>query len=281
MAAVPLLLILLTALSVVLEATLGTAPTDLAGLFQRFFPAETGAGAGASFAAIAALLDRIREVGWTLTLVAAPVFVWTGLRLFAGIRTSLSWIYDVSVRPQRGHALARWLRGKGRDLVMLLVTFVLLAAHVLLSTGLVVLQAWSAAEVPGLAFFLTGAGRWLGEGLALAFLLALFMVLYRWASPRRMGRIAALIAAGFGALAFELAKNLFGWYVANVMSGAPMRLDANLGALLLFVLWMYYTALVFLLGGIVAETWEMRLMLRRQQAPLGARSTQPGATGGG
>ena len=33
--------------------------------------------------------------------------------------------------------------------------------------------------------------------------------------------------------------------------------DANLGAVGLFVLWLYYTALVFLLGAVVAETWDL------------------------
>ena len=79
MAAVPLLLILLTALSVFLQATLGgTAPTDIASLFQRFFPTGSGGAGGGTFAAIAALLERIREIGWTVTLVAAPLFLLTG-----------------------------------------------------------------------------------------------------------------------------------------------------------------------------------------------------------
>ena len=45
--------------------------------------------------------------------------------------------------------------------------------------------------------------------------------------------------------------------------------DANIGAAVLFVLWIYYTAIVFLLGGVVAETWELRKMQRRQRAILG------------
>ena len=44
--------------------------------------------------------------------------------------------------------------------------------------------------------------------------------------------------------------------------------DATIGALVLFVLWLYYTALVFLLGGVVAETWELRRMQQRQRAIL-------------
>jgi uncharacterized BrkB/YihY/UPF0761 family membrane protein len=45
--------------------------------------------------------------------------------------------------------------------------------------------------------------------------------------------------------------------------------DANIGAAVLLILWIYYTAIVFLLGGVVAETWELRKMQQRQQATLG------------
>jgi uncharacterized BrkB/YihY/UPF0761 family membrane protein len=37
----------------------------------------------------------------------------------------------------------------------------------------------------------------------------------------------------------------------------------------LFILWVYYTAIVFLLGAVVAETWELRKMQQRQRAILG------------
>ena len=45
--------------------------------------------------------------------------------------------------------------------------------------------------------------------------------------------------------------------------------DANIGAAVLFILWIYYTAIVFLLGGVVAETWELRRMQQRQRTILG------------
>lgn len=244
---------------------------DLSQLFHRFFPSQSGATGRNPFGVVEALLDKIRNFGWTFPLILVPAFLWTGSRLFAGIRTSLSWVYDVSVRPRHGHWVLNWLLAKVRDLVMLSLTFLLLLASVVLSAGLAVLQAWTAAEVPALAFFLTGLGRLLGELVAILFLVALFYLLYRWASPRRMGKGAAVIAATFSAAGFELAKRLFGLYVGYIMEGSRMSVDANVGAVLLFILWMYYTALVFLLGGIVAETWEMRAMQHRQRASLGGR----------
>lgn len=270
-AAVPLLLILLAAMGALLQATIGTSAVDLALLFQRFFPAESGADGRDPFRVVQGLLEKILDFGWTFPAVLVPVFLLTGSRLFAGIRTSLSWVYDSAVRPARGHWFVSWLRAKARDLTMLLLTFVLLVGSVALSAGLVVVQAWTASEVPSLAFFLTGVGRLLGEVVALLFLVLLFYNLYRWASPRRITRRAAVLAAGFSALGFELAKRLFGLYVAYFLGEARMSLDANVGAILLFILWMYYTAVVFLLGGIVAETWELRALQQEQRTSMGTR----------
>ncbi len=76
-------------------------------------------------------------------------------------------------------------------------------------------------------------------------------------------------ASLFSAVAFEVAKRLFGLYMTNVASFERAAVDVNLGALILFILWMYYSALVFLLGGVVAETWELRELQRRQRARVG------------
>lgn len=270
-AAVPLLLILLAGLGALVQAMIGTTPVDLAILFQRFFPSQAGTPGSNPFSVILALLEKIRDFGWAFPAVLIPFFLLAGSRLFAGIRTSLSWVYDASVRPGRGHWLLSWLRGKGRDLSMLLLTFLLLVGSVVLSAGLVLLRAWSAGEVPSLAFFLTGIGQFLGELVALLFLVMLFYLLYRWASPRRVTKRAALLAAVFSSLGFEVAKRLFGLYVAYFVGEARMSLDANVGAILLFVLWMYYTSLVFLLGGIVAETWDLRTLQHQQRTSLGGR----------
>lgn len=270
-AAVPLLLILLSALGALLAATIGTTPVDLSLLFQRFFPGGAGTPGNETFSVIQRLLEKIRDFGWTFPVILIPVFLLAGSRLFAGIRTSLSWVYDSAVRPTQGHWVWSWLRAKGRDLAMLLLTFVLLVGSVALSAGLVVLQAWSAGEVPSLAFFLTGTGQLLGELVAMLFLVILFYNLYRWASPRRITRRAALLAAGFSTVGFEVAKRLFGLYVGYSLGEARMSLDANVGAVLLFILWMYYTALVFLLGGIVAEIWERRALQQEQRTSLGGR----------
>jgi uncharacterized BrkB/YihY/UPF0761 family membrane protein len=45
--------------------------------------------------------------------------------------------------------------------------------------------------------------------------------------------------------------------------------DANIVALMLFLLWVYYTAYLFLLGGEVAEMYDLLHMQRSQRVRLG------------
>ncbi len=45
--------------------------------------------------------------------------------------------------------------------------------------------------------------------------------------------------------------------------------DANIVALFLFLLWVYYTAYLFLLGGEVAEMYDLVRMQRSQRVQLG------------
>ena len=65
------------------------------------------------------------------------------------------------------------------------------------------------------------------------------------------------------------AKRLYGLYLAHFASVSSAAGDANIGAAVLFILWIYYTAIVFLLGGVFAETWELRHMQERQRTILG------------
>jgi membrane protein len=216
------------------------------------------------------LLSGIARNRGELSLYAAPAFLWFSTRLFAGIRTALNDIYDVSLRPTRHRAiLTLFLLAKLRDASMVIATVILFLANTLLSTGLAVLQARGAASVPQLGFFVSTVGRFLGEFLAFSFSVSLFYVTYSYASLRRLPWKTALLASTFTALLFELAKRLYALYLANFASVEGLGGDANLGAIVLFVLWVYYTALVFLLGAVVAETWELKKMLDRQQAILG------------
>lgn len=225
------------------------------------------------FATIESILGRLIEVGRSLSLVAIPAFLWFSTRLFAGIRTSLNSIYDVGLRLPKRHFLLRFFLAKVRDLGMVFLTVTLFLANTTLTFGLGFLRNYFGENGLGENPIIKVLEGGLGELLAFLFLVALFFLLYRHASLRRVGWQAAMLAAGFMAVAFELAKRLYAIYLQGASGYGAAAVDKTIGAVLLFVVWVNFSALVFLLGGVVAETWELRELQRVQRGGL-VRSTE-------
>jgi membrane protein len=250
-----------------LQLIAGTGPIDARVLFERFFPPHDTRPGQDPFSTIEDLLARLTQAGRSLSLVAVPAFLWFSTRLFAGIRTSLNSIYDVWVRPRRINPIWRYLISKLRDLGMVFMVLVLFLANFVLTTGFSLLRAASTESGIGGYLIQTMEG-WLGGVLGFAFLVALFFLLYRHASLRRVGWQAALVAATFSSVLFELAKRLFALYLQRAGGFGTARAGAQIGAIVLFVIWVYYSALVFLFGGVIAETWELRSMQRVQRGAI-------------
>jgi membrane protein len=268
---VPFVLLVLIGLTHVAQAIAGGPAVDPTVLFHRFFPPHTSESGRDPFELVEGLLIGVSRNRGQISLYAVPAFIWFSTRLFAGVRTSLNDVYDVSARPTPPrNFLLTWLAGKLRDAAMVVATVALFLANTTLSTVLTI--AWARGServIPQLAFFFSTVGRLLGELLAFGFSVSLFYVTYRYASVRRLPWRTALLASTFTALLFELAKRLYGLYLTHFASVGSAAGDANIGAAVLFVLWIYYTAIVFLLGGVVAETWELRHMQQRQRTILG------------
>ena len=267
LAAIPLFLLILAGLSWLVGKT-GGDPVGITAFIERFFPPHDTITGRDPFEAVEEFLSKLVVAARELSFVTIPAFLWFSTRLFASARTSLNEIYDVAVRPVRRHFVVAYLVGKLRDLRMVALTLLLFLANATLTTGLAILQARGAGLAPGFEFYFTTLGRLAGELLAFVFLFSLFFTIYQFASMRRPPWRATVVAALFSSILFEAAKRLFGLYVRNQMYQS-FSVDVNVGAAILFVLWMYYSALVFLMGAVVAETWELRELQQRQRAVAG------------
>lgn len=260
LAAIPFLLLLLVALThLAALSSGGSTAQDLHQLFQRFVPPGADINGAGPFAAIEKFLVGFTRARATVSYFALPLFLWFATRLFASIRTSLTLVYDAPRRPGR-HFVLSYLTGKVRDMMMVLLTVALLTVNAGLTAVLKVFSTRSdalGASLPWLKFFVSGLGQILTQFTTFAFAVSLFYLVYRHASPKRLPRLAAVAASIFVALLFEVAKRLYGWYLVHMAVVNRFSADASTGAALLFVVWMYYTALVFLIGAVVGETWDL------------------------
>jgi membrane protein len=243
-AAIPFVALLLAILGYVVQARMGGAG-EVHVLLERLLPAH-GDGPADPLAQAERMVTRVVASRGRLTVYAGPLFLWFGLRFFGSVRAALNEVFDTE--EQRN-----WLVGKGVDLVLVLVT-------------LTWLVAMSALTAPNLR--VTWASRFVVSSTAFLLGTGLFYVIYTLAPSRRIRTDTALVAAVVAALAFELAQKFYAIYVTHFATLDKLVSDANAIALALFILWIYYTACVFLVGGEVAMTYDLLRRQKQQQTVL-------------
>lgn len=202
------------------------------------------------------LLDAMIGRRGRLTVVGLPLFLWFSTRLFGGLRAALNEVFDTD----EGRT---WYWAKLLDLLVVCVAGVFLIANGVLSAY----QARNADTI-GHAFLVNWVWRLSVEVIAFGLGIGMFFVIFKLLPSRRIDWRTALVAAAFCSLGFEVAKWLYGLSVAKFVTFDRLATDANAVALFLFLLWIYYTAFLFLLGGEVAETYDLIRMRRAQRVQL-------------
>jgi membrane protein len=166
--------------------------------------------------------------------------IWTSTWVFSSLRTALNMIFQVE--KDRGI-----LRGKAIDLLMILLAGIFLLMSMILTSGITFIQSYR-------------FGPFLSLGPSLRFILKYIIpffftfwmcfLIYKIIPNRKIHFRAALQAALFTSLLWEVAKQLFGWYVQHL--GRFSMVYGSLSTLAIFFLWIYYSSVILLLGGEVA-----------------------------
>lgn len=260
LAIIPFAILLIAGLGFLLSQTQTFGDADPSALLSRFLPEHSHALGDDPFLMVERIIEKIRGYRSHLTLFAVPTFLWFSTRLFASVRACLSSVFQVRQRPAPGGFVVSYLLGyvfgKVRDLAMVGFVLALALVNTVLSAALVLFGSERVYLTPPWTFFVTGLGQILGELLTFATGLALFVALYRYASPKRLAWSGALLAGAVATVGFEAAKRLFGLYLRYLAHGGQYSLDANVGAALLVVLWIWYMSLVFLIGAAAADVWD-------------------------
>jgi membrane protein len=107
---------------------------------------------------------------------------------------------------------------------------------------------------------------WLGQLVAFTVIFLMFFALYKFLPLRRVRARAAVVAALFTTALFELARHVFARLIGSFHPGSLYT--GTIAALVIAVVWVYYSALIFILGGEVGQVYELRRTRRRQRAVL-------------
>jgi membrane protein len=107
------------------------------------------------------------------------------------------------------------------------------------------------------------AQRLLAATIAFGSIWTLFLLAYRYVPARKTPWRTSLVAATFAAFAHELLKLAFSTYVTELANYTSTL--GNLATAAILLLWIYYGALVFIVGGEVAHVYTM---LRARRAAV-------------
>ncbi len=255
---IPFVALLLAVVGYLVQHQVTTQQVQLHELLERFLPTTPGGATDRAFQAVESALSGVVRHRGRLTAFGLPLFLWFSTRMFGGLRAALNEVFDTDERRP-------WPVAKLLDLAMVLGTGALLVLSGLVAAW----EAGNATVMSARSFALDWLWRFGLETVAFTAGVVLFFSIFKLLPSRRIPWRTALVAAVFCSLGFEVAKRLYALYVTRFATLDRLASDANVVALALFLLWVYYTAYLFLLGGEVAETYDLMRMQRSQRVQLG------------
>ena len=160
--------------------------------------------------------------------------------VFSSLRIALNIVF----RAERSHGI---LHGIIVDLLMILLVGILLLVSMFLSPVVTFLQSYQ-GRIP---MAIGPVIQWLLKYLLPFFLTGcMFFSIYKIIPNKRVHIKSALQAAFFTSLLWELAKHLFAWYIVHLAEYSIFY--GSLSTLVIFVLWVYYSSTILILGGELA-----------------------------
>jgi membrane protein len=228
---IPLILVVLSVLGFFLHSqqqVLETIQSYLGRLLPQASPRMT---------AIIVNLVKDRQI---VGLVGFVGLIWAAMRLFGSIRTVLNKTLEIVSHHS-------YLREKLHDLIYVLISGLLFFLSIILSAIFGLLET-----IPGkLGLPPILDVHWWGwsAGMLVAYLFSvlMFFVLFRVLPSRKPPSRAALLSALMIGGLWELAKYLFRLYIIYINYFTAVY--GSFGLLVAFILWVYYSCSLFVLGG--------------------------------
>ena len=247
LALVPFTLLLISGVALILGRQPEDAARTVNALLQVFLPND--APSASNF--IHDIVTDVERTRGAVGVYSAIGFAWFSTRLFGSLRSVLALIFDGT---DRGIVV-----GKLFDLGATLVATLAVVLYIVVSTylDLATTQGLQLLVRAGLReSAMDGITYLIGRVLAVTIVFGLFYALYRGLPRHRPSVRTALTAATAAALLFEAARHVFAVLVRHF---DPSSLyTGTIAAIVAVVFWTYYGALLFLIGGELAQAYELR-----------------------
>jgi membrane protein len=173
------------------------------------------------------------------------------------LKDSLNIIWKV--QPKAGSGMWRWVRGRFLSIGMVMGISFLLLVSLVVDTGLGVAAKYSSHWVPGAPAMMQVAGMI----VSFVFVTLLFVLLFKYLPDARVAWGDVWIGSTVTALLFTLGKSGLEIYISKAAVSSSY---GAAGALALVLVWVYYSAQIFLMGAEFTSVYALH---------EGSRSAEP------
>jgi membrane protein len=190
-----------------------------------------------------------RSTGVLAALTSLATLVLGAITVFMELRRDLDRIWRFEPKPEKG--LWRFVRGHVFSVGMVAsIGFLLMVSLVVSATVAAIGGLWAEA-FPGSGYVMR-AGEFLGSFLVIT---GLFAMIYRILPSTRMAWSDLWVGAAVTSLLFWIGKWLIGLYLGRSAVTSPF---GAAGALIIVILWVYYSAQVFFLGAEFTRAYALK-----------------------
>jgi membrane protein len=231
------------------------APEAVLKAIDQFLPIDQQS----ADSAIHKFLEELFNARGRIGIIGAVGFVWFSTRLFGSLRTVLASIFDIE--SERGI-----IEGKIFDVKITVLASILFVLSMAVTAYISIMTTRGLSQLVARGLHenvMSGLEYWIGRALAFAILVLMFFALYKFLPIRRVRSATAWVASLFTGFMFELAREVFTYYVKAFNPGSFYT--GTLISIVVVVVWFYYAALIFILGGEVGQVYELRRTRKLQR----------------
>ncbi len=258
LAAVPFALLLISGLGYFLNLTPAASLSRVSTVVDQLLPPESGPMNNV----VTSLLNEAIRVRGRVGVLSAITFIWFSTRLFGSLRSTLAEVFDLD--RERGIIDGKWFDAK-----VTVVATLAVVAYTILNAYLVIATARGQEILADIGVRASATNRVAVASVRVVevlFVIAIFFSLYKFLPMRRIRARTAAIAAVVGGVLLEAAKLLFSAYLRRFDPGSLFT--GTLAAIVIVIIWVYYAAIIFIIGAEVGRVYELRRVRRLQRAAL-------------
>ncbi|TIV88437.1 MAG: YihY/virulence factor BrkB family protein [Mesorhizobium sp.] len=210
--------------------------------------------------------------GWSsalATLIGVVTLLVTASGVFGEMQQSLNEIWKV--RPN-GASLSRLVRARAASLGLVAALGFLLLVSLAASTAIAALGEIINRSLPFGELIVSA----INTIVSFALIAFLFAAIYKVLPDRELTWRDVGVGALVTALLFTIGKSLIGWYIGT---SAIATSYGAAGALMVVLVWVYYSAQIFLFGAEITRAYSLRRGTRPDLAPAVAATAPPPARG--